>query len=411
MEDQTAQKKAKSVVYPGRISRGRLVEGQHANVQSILHGSRIQPKLRVGQPNDKYEQEADRVAEQVMRMTAHQPQSFSGTPQGNSGAIQRTCAACANDEALIQTKTSGSKTPEVTPAIGTGIQSLQGGGQPLSKSERGFFEPRFGTDFSGVRLHSDARAAGLTRSLNARAFTLGNSIVFAEGEYKPYSNEGRRLISHELVHIIQQTDHQGEQIMRTCNCSTTRTPSATEFEGFRRIRSFPEARNPQDICVDDGSLDPIHGYFDIPAYNCYAHSISRNDVYLDDNKLGEYDTAGTGFSYDVLENFYLVNGFRQDPSTNLNADILVYGTSDLPLHAARRVGHDCFSSKLGHGALIRHEPLALQGGEYGNIVRSYHLDLLIPEDEICTRLRSSNWWRKSCLLDITQGWFISRPPI
>ena len=88
MEAQTVQKKAKPTVMPGRKPHARLYEGQHTNVQSILHGSRIQPKLRVGQPNDKYEQEADRVAEQVMRMPVSQPGSFSSADNPPPVTIQ-----------------------------------------------------------------------------------------------------------------------------------------------------------------------------------------------------------------------------------------------------------------------------------------------------------------------------------
>jgi len=207
MEAQTVQKKLKPTVMPGK-SRGRHYEGQHANVQSILHGSRIQPKLRVGQPNDKYEQEADQVAEQVMRMPAPQPSSsVSGLPLTNGtkpGIIQRTCAACTKDEDLIQAKTTNGVTPEITPAIGTGIQSLQSGGQPLSKSERSFFEPRIGADFSDVRVHNDMRAARVAQSINARAFTHGHNVVFGAGEYSSGSDSGKRLLAHELTHVVQQ---------------------------------------------------------------------------------------------------------------------------------------------------------------------------------------------------------------
>jgi len=211
---QLLQKKAKPVMSSGKKPRGRPYEGQHVNVQSILHANKIQPKLSVGQPNDKYEQEADRVADQVMQMPAPQPGSFSSEnnlslPNSSpfSGAIQRVCIACAKDEALIQAKTMRSVTPEVTPTIGAGIQSLQGGGQSLSKSERDFFEPRFGTDFSNVRVHSDVRAFGLAQSVNARAFTHGRDVVFGAGQYTPGTATGNALLAHELTHVVQQGAH------------------------------------------------------------------------------------------------------------------------------------------------------------------------------------------------------------
>ena len=166
----------------------------------------LQPKLKIGQPDDKYEQEADRVAEQVMRMSESQLTSSAEEKSTLNGeTIQRACASYLEDKELIQVKTTGDITPEVTPAINSSIQSLQGGGKPLSTSERSFFEPRFGTNFSDVRIHSDAKAATAARSINARAFTLGNNIAFGAGEYSHDSPAGRKLFAHELTHVIQQS--------------------------------------------------------------------------------------------------------------------------------------------------------------------------------------------------------------
>ena len=104
----------------------------------------------------------------------------------------------------IQTKPKAGKTSEVTSVISSGIQSLQGGGQSLPGSERNFFEPRFGADFSKVRIHNDTQAGRLARSVNARAFTHGYNVVFGAGEYFPGTLSGRKLIAHELAHVIQQ---------------------------------------------------------------------------------------------------------------------------------------------------------------------------------------------------------------
>ncbi|VAW89467.1 hypothetical protein MNBD_GAMMA17-1062 [hydrothermal vent metagenome] len=199
----------------------------------------IQAKLKIGQPNDKYEQEADRVADAVMRMPEPRiqqaPQAdarYGGINAGFSASnadvvVQRqqekeeeliqtkTLAQkispliqrqpdVENDDELILAKSTGEVTPSVAPAISTGIQSLQGGGQPLSRSERSFFDPRFGVDFSDVRVHNDSRAASLARSVNARAFTHGQDVVFGAGEYSPGLGQGRPLLAHELTHVVQQ---------------------------------------------------------------------------------------------------------------------------------------------------------------------------------------------------------------
>ena len=169
----------------------------------------IQPKLKIGASHDRYEQEADRVAEQVMRMPDGQAtgssSAISGLPVGHS--IQRRCDRCQQkleEGSTLQAKTSSSATATVTPGLSSGIQSLRGNGQPMSEATRSYFEPRFGHQFSQVRIHTDSHAASLAGSIGARAFTLGQDVVFAAGQYQPDSREGRCLIAHELAHTIQQ---------------------------------------------------------------------------------------------------------------------------------------------------------------------------------------------------------------
>ena len=165
-------------------------------------GPIIQKKLSVSEPNDKYEQEADRVADQVVRMP--EPTSRQPVPRGSySGVqIQRQCLACQNEE-RIQTKA-------IADSVGgsdnnsMGLRNTQGSGIALPDHIRSFFEPRFGHDFRQVRIHSDQSAADSARSVRARAYTLGNRVVFGAGEYRPGTTEGRRLLAHELTHVIQQ---------------------------------------------------------------------------------------------------------------------------------------------------------------------------------------------------------------
>ena len=162
----------------------------HGNryVQRVVVG--IQAKLKVGQLGDKYEQEADRVADAVMRMPERQ--------------VQRQAEEEEKEEEEIQTKPLPSQTSEVVSDVETSINSIRGGGQPLPGSTRAFFETRFGQDFSQVRLHTDARAADAARAVNARAFTTGQDVVFGAGQYAPGTEHGRRLMAHELTHVIQQ---------------------------------------------------------------------------------------------------------------------------------------------------------------------------------------------------------------
>ncbi len=175
----------------------------------------IQPKLKIGQSNDKYEQEADRVADQVMRMpepkenNATQGKTITGRTKtglltGNSEiSIQR------QEEDILQAKATPGYTPQVTSKVAANIQNLRGGGLPLPPNQRHFFESRMGQDFSAVRIHADSKAADAAQAIQARAFTLGNNIVFNASQYSPDNQEGKKLLAHELTHVVQQGQSQG----------------------------------------------------------------------------------------------------------------------------------------------------------------------------------------------------------
>ncbi len=211
----------------------------------------IQPKLAIGQPNDKYEQEADRMADTVMRMpepkVQRQPQEevkeddqeeavqtkpiagqitplVQRQPEEDSEqddedeAVQAKPIAGqvtplvqrqpadeeADEEEPIQAKATPSHSPQVTSGFETSVNAMKGGGRPLDPATRAYMEPRFGHDFSQVRVHTDARAAQSAQSIRALAYTVGNSIVFNAGQYAPGTHAGHKLMAHELTHVVQQ---------------------------------------------------------------------------------------------------------------------------------------------------------------------------------------------------------------
>ncbi|HEY9206933.1 MAG TPA: DUF4157 domain-containing protein [Candidatus Methanoperedens sp.] len=189
-------------------------------VERLIKSGSLQAKLRIGRPGDIYEQEADRVADAVMRMP--EPDISNETKASNpakNNSIQRKCPWCnkgtkigkEEDEEKLQKKDASGSTPEVTPKLESSISGIRGGGLPLPKSVRAFFEPRFGHDFSQVQVHTDAKAAESARVMNARAFTVGQDVVFGTGQYAPGTSEGRRLMAHELTHVIQQSATVGEK--------------------------------------------------------------------------------------------------------------------------------------------------------------------------------------------------------
>jgi outer membrane protein OmpA-like peptidoglycan-associated protein len=171
-----------------------------------MRPSIIQPKLTISQTDDPYEREADLVADQVMRMPG--PQStgdgLSITPF-TARRAQRKCAGCEDEEeeAKLQRKESGgAEAPATAPPVVH--QTLSSPGQPLDAVTRAYFEPRFGHDFSGVRIHTGGDAVSAAHAVRARAFTLGERIAFAPGQYAPRLEAGKRLLAHELTHVVQQ---------------------------------------------------------------------------------------------------------------------------------------------------------------------------------------------------------------
>ncbi|OUC11749.1 MAG: hypothetical protein B0A82_26535 [Alkalinema sp. CACIAM 70d] len=179
----------------------------------VLHNW-IQPKLTIGEPNDQYEQEADRVADQVMRMPT--PDVLTSRPLVHSNLpftaspfpLQKQELKEEDEEkkkGKIQAKEEPGQVPEVTSDLEKRLRASQGKGQPLPEQTRSFMEPRFGTDFSQVRVHTDNEAAQMNRAINAQAFTHRQDIYFAADKYHPASKVGQQLVAHELTHVMQQT--------------------------------------------------------------------------------------------------------------------------------------------------------------------------------------------------------------
>jgi len=160
----------------------------------------IQCKLSFGAVDDPLEDEADAMADKVMRM-----------PEQNF--IQRKCAHCEEEEkmqrkplgAFIQKKSVTNNTV-ASDTISNQIQWTKNSGNTMSGTTKSFMESRFRTSFSNVNIHTGSHAAQMSNELNAKAFTVDNNIYFNEGEYAPETFAGKHLLAHELTHIIQQDE-------------------------------------------------------------------------------------------------------------------------------------------------------------------------------------------------------------
>lgn len=167
------------------IAGGRSILG--GGESSALDRAVMQPKFRINAPGDRYEQEADRVAEQVV---GEEPR---GDRASHIGEISPP-ALSANP-----------LSPTLPTSAPESVQMVTGGtGEALDGGVRKEMEKGIGHDFSGVRVHRDARAAASADEIGARAYTVGSHVAFGHGEYRPQTSDGRRLIAHELTHVVQQ---------------------------------------------------------------------------------------------------------------------------------------------------------------------------------------------------------------
>ena len=159
----------------------------------------IQTKLVINQPGDEYEREADHISQQVMRM----PESPSQDTWGRSPSDFQTWQSRQGNEhlhtKLVRSGDGGQL--EAPPIV---HEVLRSPGPPLDVATSALMEPRFGHDFSRVRIHADAKAAESAQAIGARAYTVGRDIVFGAGQYAPRTSAGQRLLAHELTHVLQQ---------------------------------------------------------------------------------------------------------------------------------------------------------------------------------------------------------------
>ncbi len=223
---------------PNSPARSTLVQRMCAECEQEQQGEvmSIQPKLTVGAPNDPYEQEADAVADTVMRMPAsgkQQTREFDQLKHDHSPGIQRLCKGCEEDlesekPPPIQSKPrSSGLAPTPTPAVHQAI-STPSAGNPLSDTVRSRIEPVLSADLSHVRVHTDTAAQNAASSINARAFTHKNDIFMGEGQ----SPVDLRLMAHENTHVVQQASGKIE------DSRLSRHPD-TDWE--LELRMYPES--------------------------------------------------------------------------------------------------------------------------------------------------------------------------
>ena len=202
--------------------------------------SSVQTKLAVNTPGDKYEVEADHMADKVMRMSVtgkHGHKKDLETLPKNSIQRKESNTTSSTEEHAQQ---GGNNTASFTSAqTESAIKNKTSGGQSLPAETRSFMEPRFGKDFSSVRIHHDQGAGQMNEQLNAKAFTYQNHIFFGAGQYQPQSPQGKQLLAHELTHVVQQGAANGpaqnaERTTGSTETSVQRQSIQTGSSGIQR---------------------------------------------------------------------------------------------------------------------------------------------------------------------------------
>jgi outer membrane protein OmpA-like peptidoglycan-associated protein len=275
----------------------------------------IQTKLTVGGPNDEYEREADRVADQIQRADS---------------ARSRTALS-----PLSRSSTLGA-------AVEKGIRAKRGSGRPLPSETRLQMESNFGEDFSRVRIHNDPEANEMSQTLGANAFTNGRDIFFGRNKFAPGRQEGNRLLAHELAHVVQQGGQQGGQVQFDLMQSLptalggfeiemeTRAAPRPGLEG--RIRFLPDPAGPYSARI---------GLIQIANVADVAGTTTTPGAPLDWSRVG---TGGEAGRMDLMTTG--TDGAPQGWFVDTRTDILARGTSSEP-HYLEPYGESAGDNEYG----------------------------------------------------------------
>ena len=355
MTGQLSRKPSSSIKEASPILQLQRSIGNRA-VQRLLQENGMQAKLQISQPGDPYEREADQVADRVMRMAEpDKEEAIMPHSTGSALGIQRLCTECEDEfqrkplgeeeEEVLQAKQeTGASSVDLSSGLEPQIQSLRGRGEPLSRSTRNFFEPRFGADFSSVRVHNDAHSATLARSVNAQAFTIGQDVVFGAGQYVPGTYAGDRLIAHELTHSIQQST---DLVHRQEDVCTTRFARARNFSAF--IDLVREAETRLNVAGYTSVLDRIH----------VLRGIYYGTTWSADFRVEGSPVRNAGFQA------YTASTTPDDPRVHLNCGLFEALRDSQDLTDGRRrvdVGHLLIGLDARRSRVARNLNIPTQGG-------------------------------------------------
>jgi hypothetical protein len=268
----------------------------HSDDRPLMSPAGLQAKLMINQPGDQYEREADAMADKVMRM-----QDTSLHQKSTLPTIQRKCAHCNEEEKeKLQRKENNNTSPSTAPLIVYDVLNTSSG-KPIDESTRSFMELQFNHDFSHVKIHDNDLAAQSADTINASAYTYGKNIIFNKGRYAPGTYGGKKLLAHELTHVVQQSGVQ-KNIQLAClppaDCSA---PQATLENFVAATESKPEnitkadkrkkacgKKPPDALCTSDGHGAQATALTSILSTNYKSRLGFITGVYVDKDMPKDY---------------------------------------------------------------------------------------------------------------------------
>lgn len=297
-------------VPPVRKKAPALAPAPHAVPQSVVAAPAessgllpVQAKLTLGEVGDRYEQEADATAKQVVQAInspAVQTKSALPQPVGRNLTVSPLAGVMQAQGAM-----GGGA---VAADVETGIQRAKGGGQALDAGLQESMGQAMGADFSGVRIHTNGQSDQLNSAIQAKAFTTGQDVFFRQGEYNPDSSGGQELIAHELTHVVQQSRSTAQHLQRTENAEK-KSEVSTSNPAFEEIYQAAMGLNSYIWHM----LEPgILGLLEDAKYIRHIISIggtfTRNetDPFLYLKRLERHQVKLQEFSADIGNNFLLI---------------------------------------------------------------------------------------------------------
>jgi hypothetical protein len=361
--------------------RDRVADLQRAiGNQALLRrehtaGRAARSDIAVSQPGDASEREADAMAQAALSGSASAP--TASAPCAACAAGGATCSTCG-EQKVHRSASASAGTGMAAPATIARALPL-GAGAALDTGARAFFEPRFGVDFSGVRVHTGGDAADLAASVNARAFTYAGNIVFGHGEHQPGAGAGSQLLAHELAHVVQDARGGPARIHRQRCAHDSRNPGCKAERGrlyFEEGVSFG-----LDHLVVADMANKFGGrwleQFPTPPnpVKCFSEGETKSGL-ADALKVTAAAPTGGPFSAEVLEVKSCGTGFcggcvqASREAERYASDLQALGPRFLLISR----------TLAGRGGLRLSKPSNSPGAEVAALVRAAGIDLDRPDD-------------------------------